>query len=136
MSWFWCYKLFKTNDQLLDKFRPNTVNTGRKLNVHKTFRRRRLLKVLCKLNLRRVYGWANRSSPQCKYHQCQKFSKLFRWWLFTIFTKNLHHKYLIESQIHFESFLKFLWRRKLVGLYLTSMTKNKDATHFMYLSER
>ena len=33
------------------------VDTGRKLNVHKTFRRRpgRLLNVLCTFNLRRVY---------------------------------------------------------------------------------
>ena len=33
------------------------VDTGRKLNVHKTFRRRpgRLLKVLCTSNLRAVY---------------------------------------------------------------------------------
>ena len=34
----------------------NPVDTGRKLNVHKTFRRRpgRLLKVLCTFNLRPV----------------------------------------------------------------------------------
>ena len=33
------------------------VNTGRKLNVHKTFRRRpgRLLNVLCTFNLRPVF---------------------------------------------------------------------------------
>ena len=38
-------------------------DTGRKLNVHKTFRRRlgRLLKVLCTLNLRPV------STGQCKF---------------------------------------------------------------------
>ena len=35
-----------------------SVDTGRKLNVHKTFRRRPecLLNVLCTFNLRRVYG--------------------------------------------------------------------------------
>ena len=38
------------------KFLKNTVDTGRKLNVHKTFRGRpgRLLNVLCKFNLRSV----------------------------------------------------------------------------------
>ena len=38
------------------KTNKNPADTGRKLNVHKTFRRRlgRLLKVLCKLNLRPV----------------------------------------------------------------------------------
>ena len=48
------YKLYKVqfrNDIFFD-----AVDTGRKLNVHKTFRRRpgRLLNVLCTLNLRPV----------------------------------------------------------------------------------
>ena len=39
-------------------FYANPVDTGRKLNVYKTFRRRpgRLLNVLCTLNLRRFRG--------------------------------------------------------------------------------
>ena len=52
----------KTTDVLLQKFKNQLVlnrfpiDTGRKLNVHKTFRRRpgRLLNVLCTLNLRPV----------------------------------------------------------------------------------
>ena len=38
------------------KFTSNPVDTGRKLNVHKTFRRRpgRLLNILCTFNLRPV----------------------------------------------------------------------------------
>ena len=49
-------KIFKTD--LLNC----PVDTGRKLNVHKTFRRRpgRLLNVLCTFNLRPVStGWVN-----------------------------------------------------------------------------
>ena len=41
--------------------RSNPADTGRKLNVHKTFRKRlvRLLNVLCTFNLRSVSTWKN-----------------------------------------------------------------------------
>ena len=42
--------------RLIFKGAGNPIDTGRKLNIHKTFRRRpgRLLKVLCMFNLRPV----------------------------------------------------------------------------------
>ena len=61
----WSLKLFNEVTKEFDmdsillfisQFRTSPVDTGRKLNVHKTFRRRpgRLLKVLCTFNLRPV----------------------------------------------------------------------------------
>ena len=46
------------------------VDTGRKLNVHKTFRRRpgRLLNVLCTFNLRPVFtGFKKRAAFICRF---------------------------------------------------------------------
>ena len=54
-------QVFVTTDAARTKFYP--VDTGRKLNVHKTFRKRpgRLLNVLCTFNLRPVStGYAGR----------------------------------------------------------------------------
>ena len=50
-----CYVLSQLNLYLITDTQP-PVDTGRKLNVHKTFRRRpgRLLNVLCTFNLRPV----------------------------------------------------------------------------------
>ena len=54
------YSFYSSFDELI-KIKgysfSNTVDTGRKLNVHKTFRRRpgRLLNVLCTFNLRPVF---------------------------------------------------------------------------------
>ena len=46
---------------IYDEANTNPLGRGRKLNAHKTFRRRpgRLLNVLCTFNLRRVQGERN-----------------------------------------------------------------------------
>ena len=52
----------------------NLVDTGRKLNVHKTFRRRpgRLLNVLCTLNLRPV---STGNTTLGRFYQLNKIHK-------------------------------------------------------------
>ena len=47
-------KTFESNSDFHVKQGTNPVDTRRKLNVHKTFRRGRLLNVLCPFNLRPV----------------------------------------------------------------------------------
>ena len=67
------YETFKLRDSI-QSFYP--LDTGRKLNVHKTFRRRlgRLLNVLCTFNLRTV----STGQDYCSFinvHECCKWSK-------------------------------------------------------------
>ena len=51
-------KSFYKTSTYTKKFSHYPLDTGRKLNVHKSFSRRpgRLLNVFCVFNLRRVYG--------------------------------------------------------------------------------
>ena len=73
-------------------FKALPVDTGRKLNVHKTFRRRpgRLLNVLCTLNLRPV-------STGLKLRQCLQYSLRYTIHLFIfylvwyIYTLRVHY---------------------------------------------
>ena len=75
------------------------VDTGRKLNVHKTFRKRpgRLLSVLCTLNLRPVSTeWSSLYSYGCK---CGRGAKM--WYQVGVFTTQIPGQLNLNGDIFF-----------------------------------
>ena len=109
----WMYHNRKINKQIKQvAWTHFPVDTGRKLNVHKTFRRRpgRLLNVLCKFNLRPV---------STGFETCfclKKISRYYSWTKYsTAINRNIQNKkqgYTKNNDRNFQIQRLFLWFEK------------------------